>query len=216
MHHIRAVVISFEMEGMATAQFVIDLENIEVGEKVGSKMAYIYFTRHGQTIWNVENKICGATDIALTELGREQARALGREILEKHLCIDEILCSPLIRARDTALEISEITGIPVREEQRLREQNFGKYESTPRNGAEFQEAKKSFINHFGGGETMFHLAQRIYNLLDEIKAQSEEKTYLLVAHNGIARVVHSYFYDMENEAYAAFGIRNCEIREYRF
>mgnify|MGYP002802186719 CR=1 FL=1 len=26
----------------------------------------LYFTRHGETFWNVENKICGATDIALT------------------------------------------------------------------------------------------------------------------------------------------------------
>jgi probable phosphoglycerate mutase len=52
--------------------------------------------------------------------------------------------------------------------------------------------------------------------LDEIRVQAEEKTYLLVAHNGIARVVHSYFYDMGNEEYAAFGIRNCEIREYQF
>ena len=34
--------------------------------------SYFYFTRHGQTIWNVENKICGATDIALTELGSWQ------------------------------------------------------------------------------------------------------------------------------------------------
>ena len=35
-------------------------------------MGYLYFTRHGQTIWNVENKICGATDIALTEQGHQQ------------------------------------------------------------------------------------------------------------------------------------------------
>ncbi len=42
-------------------------------------MAQVYFTRHGQTIWNVENKICGATDIALTELGRGQARELGKK-----------------------------------------------------------------------------------------------------------------------------------------
>lgn len=179
-------------------------------------MAHIYFTRHGQTVWNVENKICGATDIALTALGHEQAQALGKKILEEKLCIDEILYSPLIRAKDTAFEIAAITGISVREEERLREQNFGKYESTPRNGTEFQNAKKSFINHFDGGETMLHLAQRIYNLLDELKAESEEKTYLLVAHNGIARVVHSYFYDMGNEEYSAFGIRNCEIREYQF
>ena len=179
-------------------------------------MAHVYFTRHGQTIWNVENKICGATDIALTELGHEQARELGKKILNEKLCIDEILYSPLVRARDTAFEISGITGIPARAEERLREQNFGKYESTPRNGAEFQEAKKSFIDHFGGGETMLHLAQRVYNLLDDIRSESGEKTYLLVAHNGIARVVHSYFYDMENGEYSAFGIRNCEIREYFF
>ncbi|MDE7322198.1 MAG: histidine phosphatase family protein [Lachnospiraceae bacterium] len=179
-------------------------------------MAQVYFTRHGQTIWNVENKICGATDIALTEWGREQARELGRKILDERLCIDEILYSPLMRARDTAFEVAEITGIPAREDIRLKEQNFGKYEATPRNGETFQEAKKSFVNHFDGGETMLHLAQRIYNLLDEIRAEAETKTYLLVAHNGIARVVHSYFYDMTNEEYSAFGIRNCEIRRYEF
>lgn len=189
---------------------------IEQGKSRLKRMAHVYFTRHGQTVWNVENKICGATDIALTELGREQARTLGKKILDEGLCIDEILYSPLIRAKDTAMEIAGITGIPAREEQRLKEQNFGKYESTPRNGAEFQEAKKCFINHFEGGETMLHLAQRIYNLLDDIKAESGEKTYLLVAHNGIARVVNSYFYDMANEEYSAFGIRNCEIREYLF
>ena len=37
-----------------------------------------------------------------------------------------------------------------------------------------------------------------------------------IAHNGIARVVRSYFYDMTNEEYAAFGIRNCEFVEYTF
>lgn len=179
-------------------------------------MAHLYFTRHGQTIWNVENKICGATDIALTELGHEQARELGKKILEDGLKIDEMLYSPLMRAKDTALEIAKITGILASEEKRLIEQNFGKYEATARNGAEFQEQKKSFVNHFDGGETMLHLAQRIYNLLDDIKAKSDDKTYLLVAHNGIARVVHSYFHDMTNEEYAAFGIRNCEIREYFF
>ena len=34
-------------------------------------MGKVFFTRHGQTIWNVENKICGATDIELTELGHQ-------------------------------------------------------------------------------------------------------------------------------------------------
>ena len=62
---------------------------------------------------------------------------------------------------------------------------------------------------------MLHLAQRIYNLLDELSAQ-EPKTYILVAHNGIARVVNSYFFEMTNEEYAAFGVRNCDILQYEF
>ena len=88
-------------------------------------MGCVYFVRHGQTIWNVENKICGATDIALTKTGHEQAVETGKKILEEGIQADEILHSPLIRARDTALHISEITGIPAREEPRLTEQNFG-------------------------------------------------------------------------------------------
>ena len=42
---------------------------------------HFYFVRHGQTVWNVENKICGATDIELTEIGHEQAIETGKKIL---------------------------------------------------------------------------------------------------------------------------------------
>ena len=179
-------------------------------------MGHLYFVRHGQTIWNVENKICGATDIALTETGHQQAIETGKKILEEHIHADEILYSPLMRAADTAGHISEITGIPARMEPRLIEQNFGKYESTPRDGREFQAAKREFVCRYGSGESMLHLAQRIYNLLDDIKKESDRKTYILVAHNGISRVIHSYFYEMTNEEYAAFGIQNCELRRYDF
>ncbi len=143
-------------------------------------MHNLYFTRHGETVWNVENKICGMTDSPLTARGRAQA-----------------------------------TGIPARPEPRLREQCFGRYEGTPRDGAEFKVSKTHFADRYSGGESMLQLAQRIYDLLDELRAD-ESKTYLLVAHNGIARVVRSYFYDMTNEEYAAFGIRNCEFVEYTF
>ena len=179
-------------------------------------MGHFYFVRHGQTVWNVENKICGATDIPLTEYGHEQAIQTGEKILAEGIRADEILYSPLSRAAKTARHISEITGIPAREEPRLTEQNFGKWESTPRDGADFKKAKEWFACHHGNGESTLHLAQRIYNLLDEIKAQSDEKTYILVAHNGIARVVQSYFTDMTNEEYAAFGVKNCEVVRYDF
>lgn len=177
-------------------------------------MNIIYFTRHGQTVWNVENKICGCTDIELTPLGHEQAVSLGRKISGSDMKIDEILCSPLVRASETARHISEQTGIPYRVEERLREQNFGKYESTPRDGSEFRMSKGHFVDSYNGGESMLRLAQRIYNLLDELK--NDDKVYLLVAHNGIARCVNSYFNDMSNEEYAAFGIKNCQLVKYEF
>lgn len=178
--------------------------------------SYFYFTRHGQTIWNVENKICGATDIALTSLGHDQATELGKRIKEENIHIDEILYSPLVRAADTAKHISEVTGIVCREEIRLKEQNFGRYESTARDGEEFAKAKMNFVYDFDGGETMLHLCQRIYNLIDDIKNDSEDKVYLLVAHNGISRIVESYFNNMTNEEFSAFGIKNCELKKYTF
>ncbi len=91
---------------------------------------HFYFIRHGQSAWNVENKICGATDIALTEKGHEQAIEIGKKFIEQGLYADIILYSPLIRDAETARHISEMTGIPIREEERLRKQNFGKYEGT--------------------------------------------------------------------------------------
>ena len=179
-------------------------------------MGHFYFVRHGQTVWNVENKICGATDIALTEQGHEQAIETGKKILAEGIQADEILYSPLQRAADTAKHISEITGIPARVEPRLKEQNFGKWESTPRNGVDFKLAKQSFVCSYEGGESMLRLAQRIYNLLDDIKAESDKKTYILVAHNGIARVIQSYFTDMTNDEFAGYGVKNCEVVRYDF
>ena len=102
----------------------------------------------------MENKICGATDIALTELGHQQAIETGKLILEQGIQFDEILCSPLVRASETARHISEITGVPMRIEPRLIEQNFGKYESTPRDGKEFQLAKEYFADRYEGGTIM--------------------------------------------------------------
>lgn len=75
-------------------------------------MHSIYFARHGETVWNVENKICGMTDSPLTEKGRQQARELGRKVKESGVHIDEILYSPLSRAADTAKAVAEATGLP--------------------------------------------------------------------------------------------------------
>ena len=121
-----------------------------------------------------------------------------------------------MRAADTAKHISQMTGIPARMEPRLKEQNFGKYESTPRNGDVFRKDKENFVCRYEGGESMLQLCQRIYNLLDDIKNDPSGKTYLLVAHNGISRAIESYFRDTTNEEFASFGIKNCELRRYQF
>ncbi len=75
-------------------------------------MSVIYFVRHGETVWNAENKICGATDSPLTERGHRQAVETAEKIRKMGIKADMILYSPLSRARDTAMHIAEITGIP--------------------------------------------------------------------------------------------------------
>ena len=124
-------------------------------------MSKLYFVRHGESEWNVADKICGRTDIPLTKRGHEQAVETGKKIVAEGIKADEILYSPLSRAADTAKIISEMSGIPCREEPRLIEQNFGKWESTPRDGKEFKMAKASFACRYEGGESMLQLAQRI-------------------------------------------------------
>lgn len=181
-------------------------------------MGKIYFTRHGETKWNVEHKICGHEDIELTSLGHEQAIMLGQyiksEIEKENIHIDEIIHSPLKRAKDTASHISEITGIAMRMEERLLEQDFGRFEGTNFCYDEFTKARARFADNYEFGESNIRVCQRIYNLVDELKKQSEEKTYLLVAHNGIARAFRSYFECMTNEEYALGGISNCQLISY--
>ena len=178
-------------------------------------MGHFYFVRHGESLWNVENKICGKTDIDLSEKGCEQARAAALAILDQNLKIDVILSSPLKRALHTAEVISSLCGIPLKVEERLIEQDFGRFESTPRNGEEFRIAKTHFIDSFGDGETMLKTAHRIYSVLDEI-VKDEDRVVVIAAHNGLARIIESYFRDMTNEEFASFGIGNAEIRRYDF
>ena len=179
-------------------------------------MGHFYYVRHGQTEWNVANKVCGVTDSILTETGHQQAIETGKKILEQGIQADEILYSPLKRATETARHISEITGIPMRPEPRIVEQNYGDWEGKPVFDEDFQKEKRQFTCSFRGGESAFQVAQRIYNVLDELKEASRDKTYILVAHNGLARVITSYFKDMDNEEYSSFGIDNCSITRFDF
>ena len=56
----------------------------------------LYVARHGQTVWNAQNKVCGITDVDLTEKGIEQAKTLAYLVESQNISL--ILSSPLRRA----------------------------------------------------------------------------------------------------------------------
>jgi probable phosphoglycerate mutase len=172
----------------------------------------LFVTRHGQTTWNVLNKVCGRTDAPLTELGRQQAQALAEKT--KDLGIELIIASPLQRALDTAKAVSAVCGAPIIIDDRLIEQDYGIYEGVDRKDEGFQSNKRMFAYRYPQGESMMQLAGRVYGLLDEVKGKYADKTVLLVCHNGICRVIHSYFADMTNEEFAAFSMENAALAQY--
>ena len=53
-------------------------------------MSKLYFVRHGESEWNVADKICGRTDIPLTKRGHEQAEETGKKIVAEGIKADEI------------------------------------------------------------------------------------------------------------------------------
>ncbi|MBQ2667963.1 MAG: histidine phosphatase family protein [Clostridia bacterium] len=174
----------------------------------------LYVTRHGETAMNAAHRVCGRTDIDLTETGVEQAKEAGRKL--QGLGIARILVSPMIRAQHTARLIAEEIGFDpekLETEPRLIEQDYGIYENTDWDGADFKRNKAQFAVRYPGGESMMDLAGRLYPLLDELKTKGGEPT-LIVCHGGICRVIRTYFEDLSNEDFPAFRLPNCAILEY--
>ena len=172
----------------------------------------LFAARHGQTQWNVDNKICGVTDVPLTEEGWAQARALAEKTVDLEL--DLVICSTMLRAKQTASAVAEKLNIPVIEDPRLVEQNYGIYEGMDRKTPGFLENKRHFAVRYPGGESMMDVAHRIYGLLEDIKRDYAGRNVLLVCHGGVLRLVRSYFEPMTNEEYFHYSPGNADIREY--
>ena len=175
-------------------------------------MVRLFVARHGQTQWNLENKVCGRTDQPLTETGLEQAQLLARRT--KDLKIDVILSSPMLRARQTAAPAAALHGLEVLVEKRLIEQDYGIYEGVSRFDEGFLSNKRHFAYRYPGGESMMDVAHRVYGLLEEIKEKYAGKNVLLVCHGGVCRVIRTYFEDMTNEEYFRYSEENAAVREY--
>lgn len=172
----------------------------------------LYVARHGQTQWNLENRVNGRTDLPLTELGLQQARLLAERT--KNLKIDVIISSPMLRARQTAAPTAALHGLYVLVDDRLIEQDYGIYEGVDRQDPGFLGNKRHFAVRYPGGESMMDVAARVYCLLEELKGKYPGKNILLVCHGGICRCVRTYFEDMTNEEYFRYSEENANVRTY--
>ena len=136
----------------------------------------LYIARHGQTTWNVDDLVCGRADVPLTELGHQQAQKLAQSSLDKK--IDVILCSPMLRARQTAQAVSDAIGVPIQIDDRLMEFDFGSFDGTSRFGEEFVWLRAQMPTRFPGGESGFDLAYRVYSLLSDLGHEVSDSLYL--------------------------------------
>jgi 2,3-bisphosphoglycerate-dependent phosphoglycerate mutase len=84
--------------------------------------------RHGESMWNKENRFTGWTDVGLTERGAEEALLAGRVLTDKGYLFDVAYTSVLKRAIKTlwiVLEEMNLMWIPVHHSWRLNERHYG-------------------------------------------------------------------------------------------
>jgi len=94
----------------------------------GFKMIKLVLVRHGQSMWNLENRFTGWTDVELSEQGIKEAKEAGKVLKEKGFNFDVAYTSVLKRANDTLKYILEELGeenIPVKKSWRLNERHYG-------------------------------------------------------------------------------------------
>lgn len=174
----------------------------------------IYITRHGETAWNAEDRICGWADIPLAEKGIRQAEELALKV--KTTPITRMIVSPLQRAQTTARIANTYLQVPMETDPRLMEQCFGDFEGTSRAGNEYLERKRHITCRFPGGESILDLTARVYSFLDELPQKYPGDVLLLVCHGVVSRVVHSYFEDLPVDLFGDYKLQNCELKKYEY
>lgn len=150
----------------------------------------LILVRHGQTLWNLERRFQGHTDICLSNTGIQQAYLLQKRFAAEKL--DAIYSSDLRRAVDTAAIIAEPHQLEVQVCSGLREMNFGIWE-----GLTYLEIEKSYpvllqtwLNNpatleVPGGETFLGVKERALRILTEIIQKHPQGNLLVVTHGGI-------------------------------
>ncbi|MEC7407011.1 MAG: 2,3-diphosphoglycerate-dependent phosphoglycerate mutase [Candidatus Thermoplasmatota archaeon] len=163
-------------------------------------MGVLILIRHGQSVWNAENRFTGWTDVELSERGVGEAERAGDLLSEIRFGV--VHTSGLIRAQKTAeiiMSRNNVSGkIPVMKDQRLNERHYGdlqglnKAETAEKHGAEQVHIwRRSFDVPPPGGESLKMNAERTIPYFEEeiVPDLKEGKNVLVSAHGNSLRSI---------------------------
>ncbi len=151
--------------------------------------------RHGVTQHSIERRFSGSGgshDPMLTELGREQMTAAGRELLRRGGA-DVLVCSPMLRTRESAELMGEILGLEPVVVDGLQEVKFGDWD-----GLTFTEIMEKWPAQLSGwlgsseispprGESVHQVYERVGEALTKIQAAYPGKRVIVACHSGTIR-----------------------------
>ena len=147
--------------------------------------------RHGETDWNVQQRFQGHVDPPLNGHGCSQARRLGERLAMEQ--VDQLVCSDLLRTRQTAAPLAEAWGLTPQPLNTWREQHFGELEglevafvqkTRPELWATWLQQQGDFALP-GGGESMRQFHQRVMGALDDLVQRFAGQTVAVVTHGGV-------------------------------
>lgn len=184
-------------------------------------MTRVIMLRHGETLWNREQRMQGQADVGLSELGRRQAAAAAQALAGERL--ETIWASPLQRAADTARTVAEVHQMDVHLDARLTEINIGDWAGRTwadvcreypgqaqriRRGEDFRRSAT--------GETAEEMAQRGKAVLSEIVATHPTGTVLVVTHGLFTRVVVGHLLGLRGYGRHLGTLTNAHWAELRY
>ncbi len=146
----------------------------------------IWLVRHGETEWSHSGQHTGRTDIPLTELGEQQARALAPQLDGLHPAL--VLSSP----RQRAVRTAELAGLHVDAiDPDLCEWDYGDYEglTTPQIRELGNPRWTLFADGVPHGETAAEIAVRVDRVLTRALGYIDQGPVVFVAHGHISRVI---------------------------
>ena len=150
----------------------------------------IFALRHGETAWNVAQRIQGQLDVPLNERGREQAARLAQALQGEGLAA--IHSSDLQRAAATAQALADACGLPVQHDAALRERAFGRFEGEtytdiearwPEDALRWRKRDVDFAP--GGGETLRNFSDRCVSTITRLAHAHRGEAIAVVAHGGV-------------------------------